>query len=78
MYLYNKIAKHKNINYYVGQNNVNSKNMFIIADLHKIPKYESCYESIVAWFTKSKNIEWNDEYENIIDKNLIKNYIINL
>lgn len=77
MYTYTKIAKHKNIIYYIGQATSKSKHYFIIADLHKLPNYSTYYEEVIAWIDKSKNITWNSETENIIDKNIIKNFVIN-
>jgi|GEM_PF-2983865 hypothetical protein len=77
MYLYKKITKSRNITYYVGQNNANSKDMFVLADLSKIKK--DAYEEVVAWANKkSKEIIWNEDFENVIDKNLIKNFIVQL
>lgn len=73
MHLYKKIAKHKNITYYLCQNKATSKGHFILADLSKIGKG---YEEVVAWIDKSKNIEWNEEYEHLIDKQLIKNTVV--
>ena len=77
MYLYKKITKSRNITYYVGLNNANSKDMFVLADLSKIKK--DAYEEVVAWANKkSKEIIWNEDFENVIDKNLIKNFIVQL
>jgi hypothetical protein len=49
----------------------------VLADLSKIKK--DAYEEVVAWANKkSKEIIWNEDFENVIDKNLIKNFIVQL
>lgn len=78
---YKKIQKYKHVTYYYTQNKVNSANAVIIADLHKVPKaveqLDNYYEAIVAWVNlKSKKIEWNDETEAFIDKDIIRRYIV--
>lgn len=74
--MFNKIAKHKKITYFSKQRD--KKTYCIIADLHMIRNYENEYEACVAWVNiKSKSIEWNECFENVIDKNLIKNFIVN-
>ena len=78
MYIYKKIGKYKNIVYYFAQNNINSKYSFILADMHKIENHESHFEEVVAWVTKSKSIDWNEDYTHIINKDYIKNFIVNL
>ena len=80
MYLYKKISKHKNVIYYVTQNTASSKNMAIICDFSKSPytdKVDNTYEQVVAWINnKTLAIEWEEETEHMIDKDIIKHFAI--
>lgn len=79
-YLYNKIAKSKNIIYYHLENYHNSKNAVIIGDFHKHPyKFlNGYYEEPIAWIDKkSGSIEWNEVLEPYIEKDIIKLHAIN-
>lgn len=77
MYIYKKIQKHKNVTYYYCQNRANSKNACIIANLSKVNKLFGS-EEVVAWVSPKNSIEWNDETESMVDKDIIKNFVVNL
>lgn len=76
MTVYKKIGKKKSVTYFYGKNRSNSSYACIYADLSKIREGE--FDQIVAWVDKAKNIEWNENYEHLIDKNYIKAFIVNL
>lgn len=80
MHIYNKIGKHKNITYYTTQNKSNSRHCAIVADLSKLQLFwtTNLREEVVAWVdNKTKSIEYTQQYQNIIDKQYIKNFINN-
>lgn len=80
MQVYKKIAKHKNVTYFFGANKVNSRHAVILADFSKHKKgrerVHSFMEHCVAWVdTKTKEILWDEDTEDIIEKNIIKNFV---
>lgn len=81
MHIHYKIQKHKNVTYYFGLNQKNSKYGTIICDFEKVEKAKdrlnNYSEAVVAWVNmKSKAIEWEEQAEEFIDKDFIKAYVI--
>lgn len=81
MHTYNKIGKTKNITYTFGKNRANSKDGLILADFTRHPKgrdrVNNFTEATCAWVNlKTKEIVWDEEVEDLIDKAYIRNFVI--